>query len=381
MGGSMNETEQLSELVGRVYDAALDPALWPTVLGETCRFVDCVSGTLNSYDTVRSSLAINVSHGYDPDYVKLLLERYIHINPMVEMALRTDVGDVLSVHQVMDYETLTQTVFWREWAKPQGFVDAIQATLDKTPTAMAALTVVRHERAGMADETALRRTRLLFPHFRRAIVIGKVIDLHKVETAALADTIDGIMAAVLLVDGVRRVVYANPSGQSLLEAGALFAMDPSGLSFRDAGADRAFREIIATLADSGEAGIGATGIAIPLAADGQRYVAHVLPLITGARRAAGLHYAAVAAIFVRRAELDPATAFDAISTTFRLTPNETRVLAAVVEINGAAAIGSVLGMSEATVKTHLHHLFEKTGAARQADLVRLVAGYASPLSR
>jgi DNA-binding CsgD family transcriptional regulator len=377
----MDEAEQLSELVGSIYDAALDPTLWPAVLGETCRFVDCVSGTLNSYDTVRSSLTINVSHGYDPHYVKLLLERYIHINPMVEMALRTDVGDVLSVNRVMDYETLTGTVFWREWAKPQGFVDAIQATLDKTPTAMAALTVVRHETAGMADEAALRRIRLLFPHFRRAILIGKIIDLHKVEAAALADTIDGVMAAILLVDNGRRVVYANPSGQSLLDAGALLSTDPSSLSFRDAGADRIFRQIIATLADSGEAGLGATGIAIPLTAEGQRYVAHVLPLITGARRTAGLHYAAVAALFVRRAELDPAAAFDAIGSTFRLTPNETRVLAAVVEINGAAAIGSVLGMSEATVKTHLHHLFQKTGAERQADLVRLVAGYASPLGR
>lgn len=377
----MNETEQLSELVGRIYDAALDPALWPAVLAETCRFVDCVSGTLNSYDTVRSSLAINVSHGYDPHYVKLLLEHYIHVNPMVEMALRTDVGDVLSASRTMDYQKLTGTVFWREWAKPQGFVDAIQATLDKTPTGMAALTVVRHETAGMADETALRRIRLLFPHFRRAVLIGKIIDLHKVEAAALADTIDGVMAAILLVDSGRRLVYANPSGQSLLDAGALLSTDPTGLSFRDAAADRSFRQIVATLSDGRETQIGASGIAIPLATDGQRYVAHVLPLISGARRTAGLHYAAVAALFVRRAELDPAAAFDAIGSTFRLTPNETRVLAAVVEINGAAAIGRILGISEATVKTHLHHLFQKTGAERQADLVRLVAGYESPLAR
>jgi DNA-binding CsgD family transcriptional regulator len=31
------------------------------------------------------------------------------------------------------------------------------------------------------------------------------------------------------------------------------------------------------------------------------------------------------------------------------------------------------------VKTHLHRVFEKTGAKRQADLVKLMAGYASPL--
>jgi DNA-binding CsgD family transcriptional regulator len=38
-----------------------------------------------------------------------------------------------------------------------------------------------------------------------------------------------------------------------------------------------------------------------------------------------------------------------------------------------------LGIKEGTVKAHLHHLFEKTDATRQADLVKLVAGYSSPL--
>jgi DNA-binding CsgD family transcriptional regulator len=31
------------------------------------------------------------------------------------------------------------------------------------------------------------------------------------------------------------------------------------------------------------------------------------------------------------------------------------------------------------VKTHLHHVFEKTGTTRQAQLVKLVAGYANAL--
>jgi predicted ArsR family transcriptional regulator len=38
-----------------------------------------------------------------------------------------------------------------------------------------------------------------------------------------------------------------------------------------------------------------------------------------------------------------------------------------------------LGVTEATVKTHLHRLFGKTGAVRQADLVKLVAGFSNPL--
>ena len=39
----------------------------------------------------------------------------------------------------------------------------------------------------------------------------------------------------------------------------------------------------------------------------------------------------------------------------------------------------MLGVSEATVRTHLRRLFGRTGTSRQADLVKLVAGYANPV--
>jgi DNA-binding CsgD family transcriptional regulator len=40
---------------------------------------------------------------------------------------------------------------------------------------------------------------------------------------------------------------------------------------------------------------------------------------------------------------------------------------------------AALGIGEGTVKAHLHRVFNKTGTSRQADLVKLVAGFANPL--
>ena len=37
------------------------------------------------------------------------------------------------------------------------------------------------------------------------------------------------------------------------------------------------------------------------------------------------------------------------------------------------------GIAETTVKTHLHRVFAKTGVSRQADLVKLAAGFSNPL--
>jgi FixJ family two-component response regulator len=50
----------------------------------------------------------------------------------------------------------------------------------------------------------------------------------------------------------------------------------------------------------------------------------------------------------------------------------------VVEYGGVAPIAATLGVSEATMKTHLQRLFEKTGTSRQVDLVKLTFGFADP---
>jgi DNA-binding CsgD family transcriptional regulator len=58
---------------------------------------------------------------------------------------------------------------------------------------------------------------------------------------------------------------------------------------------------------------------------------------------------------------------------------ELRVLLAIVEVGGVPEVSETLGVGEGTVKTHLKRLYQKTGARRQADLVKLFAGYTSPL--
>ena len=57
-----------------------------------------------------------------------------------------------------------------------------------------------------------------------------------------------------------------------------------------------------------------------------------------------------------------------------------RVLFALVEGGGVPEVAASLGIAETTVKTHLARLFAKTGARRQAELVKLVAGFAVPVT-
>src|SRR5262249_1503077 len=135
-------------------------------------------------------------------------------------------------------------------------------------------------------------------------------------------------------------------------------------------------------AGNGDAAIGIKGIALPLtASDGERYVCHVLPLTSGARRRAGKNYAAVAALFVHKAALGTPSMPEVFAKAYKLTPTELRVLLGVVDVGGVPEVAAALGVSTETVKTHLGRLYQKTGTGRQVDLVKLVASFTHPLIR
>lgn len=378
----MDEVEQVSRLVGDIYDASLDPALWPEVLKTTCEYIEGATGTLMSQETAPGNAHFYFQWGNDEKFLQSYQDLYVKLNPvLVPTLLLAKAGDVLSTIDLMPLDEFFASRFYKEWVAPQGLVDSVFITLDKTATSYAFVAVTRHERHGLVDDESRRRMRLLAPHFVRAITIGKVIQLHKAEASALSDTLDGLAASTFIVDASGRISHANAAADAMLSEGAIVQALAGKLAATDPIADRRLHDVF-TSASHGDEAVGTKGIAIPLATrDAEHYVAHVLPLTSGVRRRAGVAYSAVAAVFVRKAALEAPHPLEAMAQAYQLTPAEMRVLMMIVEVGGVREIAPVLGISEATVKTHLQHIFDKTATKRQADLVKLVAGYVSPLGR
>ena len=375
----MRDDGRLSALIGNVYDAALDPALWGGVLAKCAEFVGGAAASLVSKDAASRTGELAFQVGLDERYVQLYFEKYIRLDPNTTGQLFADIEEPVAVADFMPYDEFLETRFYREWSRPQGLVDAVSSVLERSATSAALVLVFRHERDGLVNEETRRRMRLIVPHIRRAALIGKVIELKKAEAATFADTLDGISAAMFLVDATGRIVHANAAGHAMLEKADVLRAAGGRMVASDSQGDQVLADIFAS-AGNGDAAIGIKGIAVPLAARGsERYVAHVLPLTSGARRRAGTSYRAVAALFVRKAALDTPSPPEAIAKAYKLTPSELRVLLAVVEVGGAPEVAEALGIAETTVKTHLGRLYQKTGAGRQADLVKLVAGFANPL--
>jgi hypothetical protein len=71
----MSKIEQVSSLIGDIYDAALDPALWPEVLHTTCDFVEGCAATLVSEHSAMKSACFFSQWGTGPYYTKLYQEK------------------------------------------------------------------------------------------------------------------------------------------------------------------------------------------------------------------------------------------------------------------------------------------------------------------
>jgi DNA-binding CsgD family transcriptional regulator len=374
----MREAEELSQVIGDIYDASLDPALWPTAIESICRYVGADSAGLHSQDAITRVTDVLFWWGRDssaPQYFKAYREQYGRINPIFPGVIFFDLEEPVAVPDVISCEEFVRTRFFLEWLAPQSLMDGLFSNLEKGVRSCAVFTAMRHAGQGPVDDRMRRRFELITPHVRRSMLIGKVVDLHRIEAAELADALDQLASGMFIVDSTGRIIHANASAHRMLAEAKLLRASGGRLSTLDPSGGRSLLQVFAA-AQVGDAAVGKGGIAVPLTArDGERFVAHILPLTSGARRKAGISYSATAAMFVRRASLDMPSPPEALATEFRLTPAEVRVLFAIAQIGGVPEAAPVLGISEQTVKSHLHRVYEKTATRRQADLVKLLASY------
>ena len=370
----MHGDETFSDLVEAIYDAGLQPALWNDAVVRINTFVGGRACGLFSKDSISKFGVTHYYCGADPRYIQLYSETYSKFDPLT---ILPRFGQVVSIPDLVRFDEYRRGRFYQEWLRPQGCIDAANVVLEKSSASCPVLMTVLAGRR-MVDDEMRRRLAMIVPHAHRALMINRAIETRQSEAMAFSDILNGLNAGIFLVDAGCRIVHVNSAAREMLGADDFLRAIGGQLVARDAKANQALREAFAAGGDQLSAG-GA--LALPLTAhDGSRYVAHMVPLKALARGGNGAAFKAVAALFVRRVELDSGCYGELIARSFELTPAELRVLVGIVEIGGVPETAENLGIAETTVKTHLHRVFAKTGASRQADLVKIAASFSSPLT-
>ena len=365
------EEGELSAVIGDIYDAAVEPVLWEKALASVCNYVGGSSAALYWHDSATERSAVLHSYNFDPYYLKIYFEKYLPLNPMFPAASFIDEGIVTSDEDIMPRSELNKTRFYKEWIEPQGTLGALSVNLEK---GMARASMINVRMTVPLVDKMRRRLALLAPHLQRAVAIGKLFDQSKATEQALGEALDHVEAAVFLVGAKAQIVFANENAKRMLNEGVLVKKQSNSLCAVAPGANRALRTIFLA-AEKGDTSLGIRGVAAALTDElPNRWFVHVLPLTSGRRQQIGNNYAAVAAAFIRRTSPNALSPLEGVSKSYGLTASEVRVLDAVLKTTSIKAMAELLGVSQATVKTHLHHLFRKTKTKRQVDLLKLIAG-------
>ncbi|WFU71806.1 helix-turn-helix transcriptional regulator [Bradyrhizobium sp. CB2312] len=373
-----SEASTLSDLIGDIYDAALDPTLWLRALERSCNFIGGSSAVLYWHDVASESSAALHLFNDDPHYTRLYFEKYMPMNPVFPAATFIESGLIYTPTDIVPEAELFDTRFHREWVQPQGITDVVCVNLEKGTTSSSVLNIRRDETHGIVDDAVRQQAALLVPHFQRAVAIGRLFDQRKTAQAVLTETLDNVEAAIFLLGLNGRIVFVNELARTMLDEGALLHERRGALAAVAPDAQRLLRELVVA-AESGDLAAGSRGAAIPLSdSPSRRWFAHVLPLTAGDRQRAGALHSAVAAVFVRKTSPASPPPLEALGKLYSLTASEIRVLDGIMKVSGVQALADLLGLSQATVKTHLHNVFRKTGTARQSELVKLIAGFERP---
>src|SRR6266700_2224071 len=363
-----------SELIESIYDAGLHPELWSDVVVTLNAFFGSRACGLISKDSVSKSGATHYYCGVDPHYIQLYAETYAQYDPLARLPRY---GEVRNIPDLVNFDEYRRGRFYQEWLRPQGCVDVANVVLEqsKSPCPMLMTIIPGKE---MLDAGQRAGMQLIAPHASRALMINRAIERKQQRAIALADVVDSLNTGVILLDGACNIVHSNPAGETILAADDVLRTVCGRLVARSPEANLALRDIFR---DAGEvAAAAAAGRKIPLMShDGAYYIAHVIALPLLLRHGAEPACGAVGALFVWKAEVDGQSCAGLLDRTFELTPAELRVLQSIVEVGGVPETAAALGIAETTVKTHLHRVFAKTGASRQADLVKLSAGFSNPL--
>jgi DNA-binding CsgD family transcriptional regulator len=371
--------EDLSKVVEAIYDCALDPNRWRgtvKLIAEFCQSQWCNIGSTdyaNGYNELMFYL------GYDDDFWSLHESVFKGMNPYLAPLQLQPVGAVVTSAMLIDDREFFESRFYQDLCKPRGICDSMGFKALQTRQRIALLSVNRLEPNPRYSDADVHRLNLLSPHVCRAVAISDLLNLKTVRSGALEATLDALTAGVYLTDRHGRVGYMNRAGERHVRTNNALFLERDQIVPVDRTARAAMSKALAEAVND-EAASPAGGVTLALP-DGENggLVAAILPLDRGERQNISAVFAAEAAIFVQDPVVVPPFPGEAFAKLYGLTGGELRVLLAMAPGLGVKEAADVLGISEATAKTHLQRIFAKTGTSKQTELLQLFMRSSPPV--
>jgi DNA-binding CsgD family transcriptional regulator len=364
----------IDDLIDAVYRAGADPSEWMDVLVALTRRLNGRHATIHLGNTDFSGFSFGLNYNHDPEALVAYAAHYFKINPLNPPLTRVQAGTALGHHELVPVRDYRRTEFYQEFSRRYDLEGSATAVLAQAGGQITCLGVTRENGSDPFTRGEISILQRLVPHLQRAL------DLNR-KLALLRNELNDADAALALLDfGViflgmgGTVVRSNTFAEEILK-------QANGLAVRDGrivATDLAANTILFRLVGEATYGSGERGgtMAVPRKGKHRPLLARVMPHELN-RDPLGLGARAI--LMVRDPDSRAANTVSEVAKAYRLTPTETRVVAALLDTPEINRVADKLGIQEVTVRNHLAHILAKTGTNKQAELVSLILSTRLPL--
>lgn len=369
------DLDEFDRLVGRIYEAAQQPAAWGSVLAELGDHIGLDGWNLLRFDRNAAQSPAVLAFGGErvsAQAAERYSEYYGAIDPRAHWLLSLPVGHSAVCHRQFNDRFVSSNEFYQDFLIPEGLRYALAGNLHVGEQHDYVLGLQRGPDRGhfLPDHEQLLAR--LMPHLTRAFRLMDQLHAQYQRYNAASAALDTTPMAVISLDEAGRVWHGNARGEQMLKAGVVLRVHAGFLTPANTNDERRFADALARCARSGQP---TTLMLTRHERPADRFSATVLKPSTApdtplhALRHAGGLLCLVAPLTRRRLP----TARQLI-TLFNLTPAEARLSRAVAAGESLEDYAEANGTKLSTVRTQLRAAFAKTGTDRQTALVRLIAG-------
>jgi DNA-binding CsgD family transcriptional regulator/PAS domain-containing protein len=374
--------EELSAVIGQIYDCAVDPELWPPTLTGIRDRMNLAYVHVNFSDESYQFLDARTQAGafrskWDQSWMDQLPPMLASV-PTIGLWAALEIDDSTSQMEFIPELEFQRSDFYRQWVQPQGLRDYCFTSVAKRAGMAGSVGAATYASRGLVTEDERGTFRLLAPHFRRALLISGMLDEGKFQLQLYRRLLDRIGAGVLIVGNDSQLVYANETADRLLSQGDNLTVRHNRVCTASPPLEKGFQLALARACSQDDSALGNFGNGIPLPGkEGSSAVCYVLPLGKSERRrelGPGL-----AAVFITTHGASVPPALEVLSALSGMTSREARIALMIADGSAPNEAARTLGISINTVRTHIAKIFEKTGVSSQLGLAKFVGALSLPV--
>jgi DNA-binding CsgD family transcriptional regulator len=352
-------------LADRIYEAAIVPELWKSVLDEISLRADAAGTALllisngGNVSSVWSDSIHDLCTGWVSGGWQAKTQRAPRMMALNHAGFVTEV-DIYAAGE------LEQDEAYANYLKPAGYGYGAGTGITMPTGEAAVYSIERFHSSGPYTREDCQKLDPLRPHLARAALLSGRAGIERARTMASALQTLGLPGGVIRQNG--RLLAANDMFERLMPE--VVQDRRSRLRWVNANADRLFERALTAIAVG--AGLpAARSIPVPSTTTSAPLIVHLLP-VRG--KAHDFYLDGSLIMVVTPVDRSGVPSAHVLQGLFDLTPAEAKVAQSVAGAQSVDSIAEALGIKRETVRTHLKAVLGKTGVGRQAELVSLLGG-------